>query len=69
MGPLRLRHVDYYNLPDIDVFYCIPRQQYIYQQRGRWIYNSALTARYRNFKVNTVYKVVVNEPQPTNNPE
>ncbi len=63
-GPVGYDHVEYYYLPDIDVFYYVPRHQYIYLQRGRWVFSSSLPYRYRNFDIYTSYKVVVNEPRP-----
>jgi hypothetical protein len=63
-GPVGYDHVEYYYMPDIDAFYYVPRQQYIYLSSGRWIFSSSLPPRYRNYNVYTGYKVVVNEPTP-----
>jgi len=63
-GPVGYDHVEYYYMPDIDVFYYVPKHQYYYQQRGRWIYSSTLPARFHNYNVNNGYKVVVNDPYP-----
>ena|ERR1041385_5347219 len=63
-GPVGYNHVEYYYLPDIDVFYYVPRHQYIFQQRGRWIFATSLPYRFNNYDFNTGYKVVVNEPTP-----
>src|SRR5258708_10183346 len=35
-GPSGYDHVDYYYMPDIDVYYNVPAQQYIYFNNGRW---------------------------------
>lgn len=63
-GPVGYDHVDYYYLPDIDVYYNVPQRQYIYLDNGRWIFASALPMRYRNYDIYRSYKVVVNEPRP-----
>jgi len=63
-GPVGYDHVEYYYMPDIDVFYYVPRHQYIYQERGRWIFTTSLPYRFRSYDINTGYKVVVNEPRP-----
>jgi hypothetical protein len=63
-GPVGYDHVDYYYMPDIDVYYNVPNRQYVYQERGRWIFASSLPARYRNYDLYSGYKVVVNEQYP-----
>ena len=68
-GPVGYDHVEYYYMPDIDAYYYVPKRQYIYQERGRWIFATALPRRYRNYNVYTGYKVVVNEPTPYRNAE
>jgi hypothetical protein len=66
-GPTGYDHVEYYYIPDIDVYYNVPQQRYYYQQRGRWISGSRLPSRYRNFDLYHSYKVVVNEREPYRN--
>ena len=66
-GPVGYDYVDYYYMPDIDVFYNVPRHQYIYLQSGHWIFASSLPSRYHNYDINRGYKVVVNEPTPYRN--
>lgn len=63
-GPVGYDHVEYYYMPDIDAFYSVPRQQYIYQQRGRWVFASSLPIRYHNYDLYSGYKVVINDPTP-----
>jgi hypothetical protein len=41
-GPVGYDHVEYYYMPDIDAYYYVPTHQYIYMQRGRWIFASSL---------------------------
>ncbi|HZE84431.1 MAG TPA: hypothetical protein VE035_08980 [Puia sp.] len=63
-GPVGYDHVDYYYMPDIDVYYSVPRQQFIYLDGGNWRFAAALPERYGSYDVYRGYKVVVNEPEP-----
>jgi hypothetical protein len=63
-GPVGYDHVDYYYLPDVDMYYYVPTRQYIYMDRGSWRFSAVLPGRYSNFNINTGYKVVINEPRP-----
>lgn len=63
-GPVGYDHVDYYYMPDIDAYYYVPSRQYIYADRGRWIYATALPSRFGNYDIYRGYKVVVNESKP-----
>lgn len=55
---------DYYYLPEIDSYYDIPRQQFIYFDGGGWMYASSLPYQYRDYDLYNGYKVVINEPRP-----
>lgn len=66
-GPTGYDRADYYYMPYIDVFYNVSRRQYVYQQRGRWIFSASLPIQYRNYNLYTGYKVVVNEDRPYRN--
>jgi len=68
-GPVGYDHVEYYYLPDIDTYYYVPRRQYIYMERGRWVFRTYLPTRYSNYDIYTGYKVVINEPTPYRNAE
>lgn len=63
-GPVGYNHVDYYYMPDIDVYYNVPQRQYVYLAGNRWIYSSGLPARCGNYDIYRAYKVVINEPRP-----
>jgi len=64
-GPVGYDYADYYYIPDIDVYYSVPRHQYIYQQRGRWVFSRSLPPQYRNYDLYRGYKVVINDdPRP-----
>lgn len=66
-GPVGYDHVDNYYLPDIDVYYNVPKRQYIYLDRGQWISVSSLPARYSSYDLYKGYKVVINEDRPYRN--
>lgn len=63
-GPTGYDNAQYYYLPDLDAYYYVPQQQWIYQQNGRWITTTALPAQYRNYDLYSLHKVVINDPQP-----
>ena len=62
-GPVGYDYVQYYYMPDIDVYYYVPTHRYVYLDGGRWIFTSALPVRYRNYDIYSSYKVVINEPK------
>lgn len=63
-GPTGYNNVQYYYLPDVDAYYSVDRQQFVYNERGQWVFRSSLPARYRNFDLYSGYKVVINERDP-----
>lgn len=63
-GPASYDHVEYYYLPEIGIYYYVPRSQFVYRSGSRWIFSRTLPSRYRNFDLYSTYKVVVNEPRP-----
>ena len=63
-GPSGYDYVDYYYLPDIDVYYYVPRRQFVYLSGNHWVFASSLPARYRSYNLYNSYKVVINEPRP-----
>jgi len=63
-GPTGYDHVDYYYLPDIDCYYYVPGNQFIYLSSGQWIRSTSLPSQYGNYDLYNGYKVVVNQPKP-----
>lgn len=63
-GPVGYDYVEYYYLPDIDVYYYVPERRFIYLEGNRWVFAASLPGRYRGFDIYTGYKVVINEPRP-----
>jgi hypothetical protein len=50
--------VQYYYLPEIDVYYDVPQRQYIYLSKSKWIRSGNLPSRYSYYKLrggNIVY--------------
>src|SRR5678816_350394 len=58
-GPVGYDYVEYYYLPDVDVYYYVPRRQFIYLSGGHWIFASSLPVRYRSYNLYSGYKVVI----------
>lgn len=63
-GPTGYDHVEYYYLPDIDCYYYVPGQQFVYQNGSQWVWRSSLPPQYSNYDLYNGYKVVVNKPKP-----
>ncbi len=63
-GPTGYDYVNYYYLPDYDVYYDVNRRLFIYYQHGRWNYSSSLPGRYGRYDLYNSYKVVINDRNP-----
>ena len=63
-GPVGYDYVDYYYLPDMDVYYDVPRGLFVYYDFGRWNFAPALPARYGHYDLYHSYKVVINQRDP-----
>lgn len=59
-GPVGYTDVQYYYLPDIEVYYDINTNMFIYLYNGVWIRRTYLPYRYRNYDLYGGYKVVLN---------
>ncbi len=62
-GPVGYSYVDYYYLPEADVFYNVPTGKFMYLDGTRWVSANSLPPKYNVDLFNT-YKVVVNKPKP-----
>jgi hypothetical protein len=60
-GPVGYDDVDYYYLPDIEVYYDIRASQYIYFGNGNWVRTRQLPNRCRNYNLHNGYKVVLTD--------
>jgi len=63
-GPAGYNHVDYYYLPDVDAYYNVSAQQYVYLINGQWVFRKTLPPRYSGYNLYNGYKVVMNTPKP-----
>ncbi|WP_316820976.1 hypothetical protein [Pedobacter gandavensis] len=66
-GPVGYDHAEYYYLPDVESYYYVPKRQFVYLDRGRWIFSKSLPSRYRNYDLYNGYKVVLNTRDPYRN--
>ena len=60
-GPVGYDNMEYYYLPDIQIYYDIRLAQYIYYGDGKWIRTRRLPSRYRNYNFYNGYKVVLTD--------
>lgn len=63
-GPVGYDAVEYYYLPDIEVYYYVPQHVFYFNDGGRWVSVSSLPSRYRDYDLYKSYKVVVTEREP-----
>lgn len=63
-GPVGYDYVEYYYIPDADVYYNVPQSLFYYKIKGNWISNQNLPSRFRNYDLHKCYKVVLNENEP-----
>jgi hypothetical protein len=57
-APANRVEAQYYYLPDIDAYYDVPTERFIYMQNGNWFRSASLPYRYRNYNLrggNVVY--------------
>ncbi|MDE1190808.1 MAG: hypothetical protein PW786_01480 [Arachidicoccus sp.] len=66
-GPTGYDYVQYYYLPDINVYYNVSKHMFIYLSNGRWLSGRNLPTRYNNYDLYNSYKVVVNRSRPYRN--
>lgn len=60
-GPAGYDNMEYYYLPDIQMYYDIRLAQFIYFGGGKWIRTSRLPSAYRNYNLYDGYKVVLTD--------
>jgi hypothetical protein len=63
-GPTGYDHADFYYLPDVDCYYDVNGQQFVYFENNQWIYGHTLPPRYGHVDLYHSYKVVINQPKP-----
>lgn len=60
-GPVGYSQVSYYYLPDVESYYDLSAQQFIFLNNGVWIRSRNLPTRYRSYDLYSGYKVVLND--------
>lgn len=60
-GPVGYDYVDYYYMPQYEVYYDVPHSQFVYFEGGHWLFAAKLPARYGRVDFYSTYKVVINE--------
>jgi hypothetical protein len=63
-GPTGYDYVQYYYIPDLDAYYDVTNQVYVFNEGGQWMTYNTLPPRYNGFDLYGAYKVVINEPRP-----
>ena len=63
-GPVDNDYVEYYYLPEYDMYYNAPEAQFVYRSGSTWEFSKTLPYKYRNANLDRTYKVVVNEQKP-----
>jgi len=63
-GPSGYDYAENYYLPDVEAYYSVPRHQFVYFDRGNWVFSSSLPGRCANYDLYSGYKVVLNGRDP-----
>ena len=63
-GPVGYDYVNYYYLPDLGVYYDVPRGLFVYFDYGRWNFAPSLPSRFGQYDLYHSYKVVINDRNP-----
>ena len=63
-GPAEYDYVEYYYMPEYDIYYYAPQRQFVYLRGTNWVMVNSLPTQYRHVDLYNTYKVVINEPKP-----
>lgn len=63
-GPISYDHVEYYYLPEYEMYYYAPWSQFVYKEGNKWLFSNQLPNHYRHADLFKTYKVVINETKP-----
>ncbi len=66
-GPVGYDYVEFYYIPDIDIYYNVPGAQYVYLQKKKWVMVKDVPVKHKDFNFYSAHKVVMNEPKPYTN--
>ncbi|QIL41981.1 hypothetical protein G7074_23555 [Pedobacter sp. HDW13] len=62
--PAGYQDVNYYYLPEVQSYYCVPQRQFVYLSGNRWTRSRYLPARYRGYNLNHGRKIVMYGDNP-----
>jgi hypothetical protein len=54
-----VEHVQYYYLPDIEVYYDVWNHEFVYMEDGNWMFSAQLPPMYANYDFNNAFVVVL----------
>lgn len=60
-GPSGYSNVRYYYLPDVESYYDVKSQKFIYYSGNSWVHRKQLPKQYRNYDLYNGYKVVMTD--------
>ncbi len=60
-GPSGYSDARYYYLPDVDSYYDVQSQRFIYYSGNTWVHRKSLPNQYRNYDLYNGYKVVLTD--------
>lgn len=63
-GPADYDYVEYYYMPEYDIYYYAPERQFIFRVGSQWVFSRTLPYQYRHVDLYSTYKVVINESKP-----
>jgi hypothetical protein len=63
-GPVGYDYVEYYYIPEVDAYYNVPKRQYIYMDKGKWVTRASLPRQHKGYDMYGATKYVINEPKP-----
>ncbi|MBB6238728.1 hypothetical protein HDC90_003374 [Pedobacter sp. AK013] len=65
--PAGYENVNYYYLPEVQSYYCVPQRQFVYLSGNRWTRSRYLPARYRGYDLHHGRKIVMYGNNPYRN--
>lgn len=63
-GPVGYDAVEYYFIPEIETYYSVSQQKFIFYEKGNWVTSSYLPYRFKDYNLYKAYKVVINKDKP-----
>lgn len=63
-GPTEVEEVEYYYMPEYDIYYYARKKQFVYLSGSNWVFAHKLPSRFSTVNLYSTYKVVINEPRP-----